>query len=678
MPNMENSADISRKSEYLQSWRLGIVITSLFIGAFLIALDVNIINVPIPNISTEFNSLPDVAWYDSAYLLTITAFQPTFVGSVVCAAAPNSKSFIVGRAIAGLGAAGMLQGALAVIGQVVELSQRSFYMGVVISVFIITVCVGPVLGGVFTQTVSWRWCFWINVPIGGFVLCILFVFLNVPGTKNHDRSLPLARKLKMLDPIGCLLFLGSIACLLLALQWAGQTKPWISATILGLFVGSATLMTLFAEKNIPTGNAIPIGQTIAISTLLELVPKMVPGISGRTVIAAGATGLPSIVKSAEELEILQSIWSKAIIRIMYLCIALTAASVPFTIGMEWKNSKEVASKEKRHEELQNNPLEPNQPSQPKRIDKFKFAKILLNAHQLAQNQSIQSDALSGLKKPNIILPNGRISHQETINIGVNQLVYNAQPGNKFKIYSDNQAGLFRLKTPSDLPGQSCQIKAIKAAEAIQNKGAEISLNWVPGHTSVQGNELADSLAKEATKIPSSSHETSYASIGMDIKRMKSENWIAILNTHNFHQPSSTYSRNYPWKISSKIRVLGNIKRSTICALFQLKIGHGYFKSYLKRFGISSNDNCRCGGKESPDHLLLSCPLYKMARKTLNKDNPTVRPTMKYLLHTKAGIIKTLEFIEATRIATRSWHLNRMHEEEEEEGGEEGGGPEDCD
>ncbi|EDO04154.1 hypothetical protein SS1G_06637 [Sclerotinia sclerotiorum 1980 UF-70] len=241
----------------------------------------------------------------------------------------------------------------------------------------------------------------------------------------------------------------------------------------------------------------------------------------------------------------------------------------------------------------------------------------------------------------VILPNGRISHQEIINIGVNQLVYNgellgvtkaieyansiAQPGNKFKIYSDNQAGLFRLKTPSDLPGQSCQIKAIKAAEAIQNKGAEISLNWVPGHTSVQGNELADSLAKEATKIPSPSHETSYASIGMDIKRMKSENWIAILNTNNFHQPSSTYSRNYPWKISSKIRVPGNIKRSTICALFQLKIGHGYFKSYLKRFGISSNDSCRCGGKESPDHLLLNCPIYKTARKILNKDNCVNEP-----------------------------------------------------
>lgn len=68
--------------------------------------------------------------------------------------------FILGRAIAGVGAAGVLQGALAVIGQVVELEKRPFYMGVVVSVFAVTVCVGPVLGGVFTQRASWRWCFW--------------------------------------------------------------------------------------------------------------------------------------------------------------------------------------------------------------------------------------------------------------------------------------------------------------------------------------------------------------------------------------------------------------------------------------------------------------------------------------------------------------------------------------
>ncbi|KAJ8063237.1 hypothetical protein OCU04_008470 [Sclerotinia nivalis] len=277
----------------------------------------------------------------------------------------------------------------------------------------------------------------------------------------------------------------------------------------------------------------------------------------------------------------------------------------------------------------------------------------------------------------VILSNGQVSHQETINIGVNQLVYNgellgvtraieyassiAQPGEKFKIYLDNQAGLYRLKIPSDAPGQICQIRAIKATETLLRKGTEISLNWVPGHTSVEGNELADALAKEATKQRSSSNETSFAFLGMDIKRTKSEEWNTLLYSSN-----SAYSKIYPWKTSSKIGIPENTKRSSISTLFQLKIDHGYFKSYLQRFGISANDNCRYGKRESPNHLLLSCPLYKSTRRIFKKNNPTSRLTMKYLLHTKAGIIKTLEFIEKTKIATRSWHLTRMQENVEQE------------
>ncbi|RYP77925.1 hypothetical protein DL769_003298 [Monosporascus sp. CRB-8-3] len=131
------------------------------------------------------------------------------VGSVLCAAAVNSEMFIVGRAIAGFGAAGVLQGALSIISQVVPLEKRPLYLGIVPSVFVIAVTVGPVLGGVFTEHATWRWCFWINLPIGAVVLLGLTVFLKLRGTPNKDRTLPLAVKINNMDPVGCLVFIGA-------------------------------------------------------------------------------------------------------------------------------------------------------------------------------------------------------------------------------------------------------------------------------------------------------------------------------------------------------------------------------------------------------------------------------------------------------------------------------------
>ncbi|PYH98111.1 permease of the major facilitator superfamily [Aspergillus ellipticus CBS 707.79] len=252
---------------YLSGAKLGIVILSLFLGVFVISLDSSIIGVVIPSISSEFQALDDVAWYGTAYLLTITAFQPLYgsmykffqvewvfraclvvfeVGSILCAAATSSPMFIVGRAVAGTGAAGILQGALSIIAMTVVMEKRPLYQGIVISVYVISVCIGPVIGGAFTTRGIWRWCFWINVPIGAMTLLLLLLALRIRGTKNANRTLPLKQKLAHMDPLGCIVFMGAICCLLLALQWGGQTKPWHSATIIGLFIGFGLLAIVFA------------------------------------------------------------------------------------------------------------------------------------------------------------------------------------------------------------------------------------------------------------------------------------------------------------------------------------------------------------------------------------------------------------------------------------------------
>ncbi|KAI7782175.1 hypothetical protein LA080_013719 [Diaporthe eres] len=505
---------------YLSGWRLHAVIGCLFWGAFLIALDTNIINVALPVISSDFEALEDFAWYGSAYLLTLTAMQPIYgslykyfrtdvvyrlvivifeVGSVICAAATNSNMFIVGRAVAGFGAAGVLQGALSIISQVVPLEKRPLYMGVVISVFVITVTIGPVLGGVFTQHSTWRWCFWINLPVGGLVLLGLTVFLRLKGEQGSDRDLALKAKLQKMDPLGCLLFTAAACCLLLALQWGGQTKPWNSPDVIGCLVGAFSIgscftwvqlkrgdnaliplrvlhkrsvwtgaMVLFflgaqtylntyflpfwfqgvrafspvrtglafmallipqmisliiigaivkqfgsyvpyilvgeliaiggqamltqlrpessvaywaaslvvaglgtgmamqlpftaialvlSDNDIPIGNAIAVlfqqlggalfislGQTVTITSLTSLTRKLLPEVPPQLVVSSGVANLDAIASDPRELAVLRNIWNSAVARTMILAVAVVAASVPFTLGMEWLNSIKVAA-----------------------------------------------------------------------------------------------------------------------------------------------------------------------------------------------------------------------------------------------------------------------------------------------------------------------------------------------
>lgn len=167
---------------YLTGWRLTIIIACLYFGTFLAAIDTSMITVSVPAITTDLHALGSVAWISSAYTLAMTAFQPTFgscykyfkieavymsciiifeVGSIICSFAHTGIQFIIGRAISGLGAAGISQGALCIISHVVELEKRPLYTGIVTSVFGLAICFGPIMGGALTTDATWRWCYWL-------------------------------------------------------------------------------------------------------------------------------------------------------------------------------------------------------------------------------------------------------------------------------------------------------------------------------------------------------------------------------------------------------------------------------------------------------------------------------------------------------------------------------------
>lgn len=246
---------------------LGLYITLLTIYL----QDQNIISTAIPRITDEFHSLEDVGWYGTAYLLTMCSFQllmgkvykyypakPIFlagitlfeIGSAICGAAPNSKAFIIGRAIAGLGSSGMFSGMMVIMFHTVPLQQRPIYQGFFGAVFAVASVIGPLIGGTFTDNVTWRWCFYINLPVGAVSILITILILHLPNQKLDTPAAGWMGKLKQLDPIGNLVFFPGIICLVLALQWGGTQYPWKDARIIVLLILCGVLCLAFVAVQI--------------------------------------------------------------------------------------------------------------------------------------------------------------------------------------------------------------------------------------------------------------------------------------------------------------------------------------------------------------------------------------------------------------------------------------------
>jgi EmrB/QacA subfamily drug resistance transporter len=236
--------------------QIQVVFSGLMLGMLLAALDQTIVATALPTIVGELGGLEQLSWVVTAYLLTSTASSPLYgkisdlvgrkvvfqfaivaflIGSVLSGISQTMSQLIAFRAIQGLGAGGLMVMALTIIGDVLSPRERGRYQGYMSSVFAFSSVVGPLLGGLFVDQLSWRWIFYINVPIGIVALIVTSAVLNLPFQRREHR----------VDYLGAALLVGAVSCILLVTVWGGSQYPWGSPEVIGLTIAGIILLGLF-------------------------------------------------------------------------------------------------------------------------------------------------------------------------------------------------------------------------------------------------------------------------------------------------------------------------------------------------------------------------------------------------------------------------------------------------
>ncbi|MCJ1367301.1 hypothetical protein MMC16_006433, partial [Acarospora aff. strigata] len=213
------------------------------LATLLVAIDVSIIFTALPTIANDLDSQELFIWVANAYLLASTGVQPIFgqmanifgrrsltiilvlvfmLGSGLAGGANSTTMMIVARTVQGIGGGGIITLGEIIVCDLVPLIERGQYMGLIADTYTIGTVIGPVLGGVLTERVTWRWIFYLNLPISGAALALMIPFLNL----KYRREGTVWGRIKRIDWIANGLLVAACTSILLALAWTGTTHPW--------------------------------------------------------------------------------------------------------------------------------------------------------------------------------------------------------------------------------------------------------------------------------------------------------------------------------------------------------------------------------------------------------------------------------------------------------------------
>jgi len=298
-----------------------LIFAGLMVTMLLASLDQMIFSTALPTIVGELDGVNHMLWVTTAYILASTITLPVYgkvgdligrkglfiaaisifiVGSVIGGLAHDMTWLIAGRAVQGLGGGGLLILAQAIIADVVPARERGKYMGIMGGVFAISSVAGPLLGGWFTDSIGWRWAFWMNVPLGLLAIASAVFFLRLPKNTNRNPSIDLA---------GMTLLAVASTCLVLMTTWGGNTYDWNSPVIIGLIIGALVAgalfvmvqrraaepvmpLHLFKERNFNLTTIVGLIIGVAMFGALAYLPTYLQMVTGANATQAGLLMIP--------------------------------------------------------------------------------------------------------------------------------------------------------------------------------------------------------------------------------------------------------------------------------------------------------------------------------------------------------------------------------------------------